>query len=57
MKEGIRIERGRCVVTIFPVPEHRAEVIAAFEAAITRVPDDEPGVELQAHDPWDRDRG
>jgi hypothetical protein len=46
MKEGIRIERGRWVVTIFPVPEHRAEVIVAFEAAITRVPDDEPGVEL-----------
>ena len=25
------------VVTAFPVPEHRAEVVAAFEAAITRV--------------------
>jgi hypothetical protein len=24
------------VVTAFPVPEHRAEVIAAFEEAITR---------------------
>jgi len=35
------------VVTAFPVPEHRAEVIAAFEAAIARV-HDEPGVELYA---------
>jgi quinol monooxygenase YgiN len=35
------------VVTAFPVPEHRAEVIAAFEEAITRV-HDEPGVELYA---------
>jgi quinol monooxygenase YgiN len=35
------------VATAFPVPEHRAEVIAACEAAITRV-HDEPGVELYA---------
>jgi quinol monooxygenase YgiN len=33
------------VATAFPVPEHRAEVIAACEAAIARV-HDEPGVEL-----------
>jgi Antibiotic biosynthesis monooxygenase len=42
------------VVTAFPVPEHRAEVIAAFEEAITRV-HDEPGVELYAlHEGPDR---
>jgi len=42
------------VVTAFPVPEHRAEVIAAFETAITRV-HDEPGVELYAlHEGRDR---
>jgi len=35
------------VVTAFPLPEHRAEVVAAFEAAITRV-HEEPGVELYA---------
>jgi quinol monooxygenase YgiN len=35
------------IVTAFPVPDHRAEVIAAFEAAIKRV-HDEPGVELYA---------
>ena len=35
------------VVTAFPIPEHRAEVVAAFEAAIARV-HDEPGVELYA---------
>jgi quinol monooxygenase YgiN len=35
------------VVTAFPVPEHRAAVISAFEAAIERV-HDEPGVELYA---------
>ena len=35
------------VVTAFPVPGHRAEVVAAFEAAIARV-HDEPGVELYA---------
>jgi len=32
------------VVTAFPVPKQRAEVITAFDAAITRV-HDEPGVE------------
>ena len=42
------------VVTAFPVPEHRAEVIAAFEAAIARV-HDEPGIELYAlHEGRDR---
>ena len=42
------------VVMVFPVPEHRAEVIAAFEAAIARV-HDEPGVELYAlHEGSDR---
>ena len=42
------------VVTAFPIPEHRAEVIAAFEAAIVRV-HDEPGVELYAlHEGRDR---
>ena len=42
------------VVTAFPIAEHRAEVIAAFEAAIARV-HDEPGVELYAlHEGRDR---
>ena len=42
------------IVTAFPVPEHRAEVIAAFETAIARV-HDEPGVELYAlHEGRDR---
>ena len=42
------------VVTAFPIPEHRAQVIAACEAAITRV-HDEPGVELYAlHEGPDR---
>jgi hypothetical protein len=42
------------IVTAFPVPGHRAEVVAAFEAAITRV-HDEPGVELYAlHEGPDR---
>jgi quinol monooxygenase YgiN len=42
------------VVTAFPIPEHRAEVIAAFEATIARV-HDEPGVELYAlHEGRDR---
>ena len=42
------------VATAFPVPEHRAEVIAAWEAAIARV-HDEPGVELYAlHEGADR---
>jgi quinol monooxygenase YgiN len=42
------------VVTAFPVPEHRAEVVAAFEEAIARV-HDEPGAELYAlHEGRDR---
>jgi quinol monooxygenase YgiN len=42
------------VVTAFAVPERRAEVIAAFEAAITRV-QEEPGIELYAlHEGPDR---
>jgi quinol monooxygenase YgiN len=42
------------VATAFPIPEHRAEVIAACEAAIARV-HDEPGVELYAlHEGPDR---
>ena len=35
------------IVTAFPVLEHRAEVLRAFETAISRV-HDEPGVELYA---------
>src|SRR6516225_10495983 len=42
------------VVTAFPVSERRAEVIAAFEAAITQS-HEEPGVELYAlHEGPDR---
>ena len=42
------------VVTAFPIPEHRAEVVAAFEGAIARV-HGEPGVELYAlHEGPDR---
>ena len=42
------------VVTAFPVPEHRAEVVGAFEEAIARV-HDEPGVDLYAlHEGRDR---
>jgi quinol monooxygenase YgiN len=42
------------IVAAVPIPEHRAEVIAAFEAAIVRV-HDEPGVELYAlHEAPDR---
>jgi len=42
------------VATAFPVPEHRAEVVAAFEEAIARV-HGEPGVELYAlHEGHDR---
>jgi len=42
------------VVTAYPIPEHRAEAIAAFEAAIARV-HNEPGVELYAlHEGRDR---
>ena len=36
------------VATAFPAPEHRAEAIAAFEAAIAQVHDEEPGCELYA---------
>jgi quinol monooxygenase YgiN len=36
------------VATAFPVPEHRAEVIAAFESAMDRVHSEEPGCELYA---------
>ncbi|GAA2379387.1 putative quinol monooxygenase [Dactylosporangium salmoneum] len=42
------------VATAHPLPEHRAEVIAAFEAAIARV-HDEPGVDRYAlHEGPDR---
>jgi quinol monooxygenase YgiN len=42
------------VATAFPIPEHRAEVIAAFEATIAGVHDD-PGCELYAlHEGRDR---
>jgi len=42
------------VVTAFPAPERRGEVIAAFEKAIAQV-HDEPGVELYAlHEGPDR---
>jgi len=42
------------VVTAYPITEHRAEVVAAFEEAIARV-HDEPGVELYAlHEGRDR---
>ena len=41
-------------VTAVPMPQHRAEVIAAFEKAIARV-HDEPGVEIYAlHEGPDR---
>ncbi len=36
------------VATIVPVPEHRDEVIAAFEAAIARVHAEDAGCELYA---------
>ena len=36
------------VATAFPKPEHKAEVIAAFEAAIATVHETEPGCELYA---------
>lgn len=43
------------VATIRPVPEHRAEVIAAFEAAIERVHAEDDGCELYAlHEADDR---
>ena len=42
------------VVTAYPVPKHRAEVVAAFEEAIAQV-HGEPGVELYAlHEGPDR---
>jgi quinol monooxygenase YgiN len=42
------------VVTAIPIPEHRAEVVAAFEEASARV-HGEPGVELYAlHEGPDR---
>jgi len=42
------------VATAFPAPEHRADLIAACEAAVARV-HDEPGVELYAlHEGPDR---
>jgi quinol monooxygenase YgiN len=42
------------IVTAFPIPEHREEVVAAFEAAIPRV-HEEPGVEMYAlHEGPDR---
>ena len=36
------------VATVFPVPEHREQVIAAFEAAIEKVHAEEDGCELYA---------
>jgi quinol monooxygenase YgiN len=43
------------VATAFPIPEHRDEVIAAFEAAIAQVHEEEPGTELYAlHEGPDR---
>ncbi len=42
------------LVTAFPIPEHRADVVAAFTAAIPRV-HQEPGVERYAlHEGRDR---
>ena len=43
------------VATAFPVPEHKAEVVAAFEAAIAHVHGAEPGCEFYAlHEGQDR---
>ena len=43
------------VATAFPIHEHRAEVVAAFEAAIAKVHSEEPGCELYAlHEGDDR---
>ena len=43
------------VATAYPAPEHKAEVIAAFEAAIATVHSEEPGCELYAlHEGNDR---
>ena len=36
------------VATIYPLPEHRAEVIALYEAAIARVHAEDEGCELYA---------
>ena len=53
-RTGKASDMGVVVVTAFPVPEHRAEVIAAFETAIARV-HGEPGVELYTpHEGRDR---
>lgn len=43
------------VATIYPAPEHRAEVIAAFESAVARVNAEDAGCELYAlHEGEDR---
>ena len=43
------------VATAFPIQEHRAEVVAAFEAALAKVHSEEPGCELYAlHEGDDR---
>ena len=43
------------VATAYPAPEHKAEVVAAFEAAMARVHSEEPGCELYAlHEGDDR---
>ena len=43
------------VATAFPIQEHRAEVVAAFEAAMAKVHSEEPGCELYAlHEGNDR---
>lgn len=43
------------VATAFPIHEHKAEVVAAFEAAIAKVHSEEPGCELYAlHEGDDR---
>jgi quinol monooxygenase YgiN len=43
------------VATIHPLPEHRDEVVAAFEAAVARVHAEDTGCELYAlHEGQDR---
>ena len=43
------------VATAFPIQEHKAEVVAAFEAAMAKVHSEEPGCELYAlHEGDDR---
>ena len=43
------------VATAHPAPEHKAEVVAAFEAAMAKVHSEEPGCELYAlHEGDDR---